>query len=67
MPIFVTPKDLLYKISMLQIFLILVGLALMIKELIVINENLGAGLIFCAAGFFVALLSSAVKLKSLAA
>jgi len=66
-PIFVTPKDLLYKISMLQIFLILVGLALMIKELIVINENLGAGLIFCAAGFVVALLSSVVKLKSLAA
>jgi hypothetical protein len=66
-PVFVTPKDLLYKVSMLQIFLILVGLALMLKELIVINEHLGAGLIFCAAGFFVSLLSSAAKLKSLAA
>ncbi len=66
-PVFVTPKDLLYKVSMLQIFLILVGLALILKELIVINEHLGVGLIFCAAGFFVSLLSSAVKLKSLAA
>ncbi len=66
-PIFVTPKDLLYKISMLQIFLILVGLALMMKELIVINEHLGAGLIFCTAGFCIALLSSGTKLKSLAA
>ena len=66
-PVFVTPKDLLYKISMLQIFLILVGLALMIKELIVITNNLGAGLVFCAIGFLLALISSGFKLKTLAA
>ena len=66
-PVFVTPKDLLYKISMLQIFLTLVGLALMIKELIVITDNLGAGLVFCIVGFFLALLSSGFKLKTLAA
>jgi hypothetical protein len=64
-PIFVTPKDMLYKISMLQIFLILVGLALVIKELTVGADQVGS--IFCAVGFFVALLSSGVKLKSLAA
>ena len=64
-PIFVTPRDLLYKISMLQIFLVLVGLALVIKELTVGADQVGA--IFCAVGFFVALLSSGFKLKSLAA
>jgi len=64
-PIFVTPKDMLYKISMLQIFLILVGLALIIKELSVGADQ--AGTIFCLAGFLIALLSSGVKLKSLAA
>ena len=64
-PIFVTPKDLLYKISMLQIFLILVGLALVIKELSVGADQ--AGTIFCLAGFLIALLSSGFKLKTLAA
>ena len=64
-PIFVTPRELLYKISMLQIFLILVGLALVIKELSVGADQ--AGTIFCLAGFLIALLSSGVKLKSLAA
>lgn len=64
-PIFVTPRELLYKISMLQVFLILVGLALVIKELSVGADQ--AGTIFCLAGFLIALLSSGVKLKSLAA
>jgi len=64
-PIFVTPRELLYKISMLQIFLILVGLALVIKELSVGADQ--AGTIFCLAGFLIALLSSTVKLKHLAA
>lgn len=63
--IFVTPRELLYKISMLQIFLILVGLALVIKELSVGADQ--AGTIFCLAGFIVAFLGSALKLKSLAA
>lgn len=64
-PVFVTPKDLLYKISMLQIFLILVGLALVIKEMAVGADQ--AGSIFCAAGFFITLLSSGLKFRSLAA
>jgi hypothetical protein len=64
-PIFVTPKDLLYKISMLQIFLVLVGLVLVIKELAVGADQVGS--ILCAVGFFVALLSSGFKLRSLAA
>jgi len=66
-PVFVTPKDFLYKISMLQIFLILVGLALVIKELVAVGSHVGVGLIFCLVGFAVGLFSSGAKLKSLAA
>jgi len=66
-PIFVTPKDLLYKISMLQVFLTLVGGVLVVSVLVRVEGHLGVGLIFCLAGFIVELVGSAVKLKSLAA
>ncbi len=66
-PIFVTPKDLLYKISMLQVFLTLVGGVLVISVLVRVGGYLGVGLVFCLAGFIVELVGSAVKLKSLAA
>jgi hypothetical protein len=66
-PIFVTPKDLLYKISMLQVFLTLVGGVLVVSVLVRVGGHLGVGLIFCLAGFIVELVGSAAKLKSLAA
>ena len=66
-PVFITPKDFLYKISMLQIFLTLIGLVLVISFLVRVGSNLGAGLIFCLAGFMVELFASAVKFKKLAA
>jgi hypothetical protein len=66
-PVFVTPKDFLYKISMLQIFLTLIGLVLVISVLVRAGHNLGAGLILCLAGFIVELFASAVKFKRLAA
>jgi len=66
-PIFVTPKDLLYKISMLQVFLTLVGGVLVVSVLVRVGGHLGVGLIFCLAGFIVELVGSAVKLRSLAA
>lgn len=66
-PVFVTPRNFLYKISMLQIFLILLGLVLVVSVLVRAGDNLGAGLIFCLVGFIVELLSSGAKLKSLAA
>lgn len=66
-PVFVTPKDFLYKISMLQIFLILVGLVLVISVLVRMGEQSGVGLIFCLAGFIVELVASGAKLKKLAA
>jgi len=66
-PIFVTPKDLLYKISMLQVFLTLVGGVLVVSVLVRVGGYLGVGLIFCLAGFIVELVGSAVKLRNLAA
>ena len=66
-PVFVTPKDFLYKVSMLQIFLTVVGLVLTISVLARAGGRPGPGLIFCLAGFIVGFLSSAAKLKSLAA
>jgi len=67
MPVFVTPKDFLYKISMLQIFLILIGLVLVISILVRAGHNLGAGLVICLAGFVTELCASAAKFKNLSA
>jgi len=67
MPVFVTPKDFLYKISMLQIFLILIGLVLVISILVRAGHNLGAGLVICLAGFVIELCASAAKFKNLSA
>lgn len=66
-PIFVTPKDFLYKISMMQIFLILIGAVLVISLLVQAGTHLGAGLIFCLIGFVVELFGAGVKFKKLAA
>ena len=66
-PIFVTPKNFLYKISMLQIFLNLIGIALVVSLIVQVGNNLGAGLIFCLAGFIVEIFSAIVKFKRLAA
>jgi len=66
-PIFITPKNLLYKVSMLQIFLTLVGLVLVISVLVRISGNLLAGIVFCLAGFIVELFASIAKFKKLAA
>ena len=66
-PVFITPKDFLYKVSMLQIFLTIVGLVLTISVLARAGGRPGLGLIFCLAGFVVGFLASTLKLKSLAA
>jgi hypothetical protein len=66
-PIFVTPKDFLYKISMLQIFLILIGVVLVIIVLTRAGQNLGAGIIFCLVGFVVELVAAGAKFRKLAA
>jgi hypothetical protein len=66
-PVFVTPKGFLYKISMLQIFLALVGLVLVISILVRAGSHLGVGLIVCLAGFIIGLIASRAKFKRLAA
>jgi hypothetical protein len=66
-PVFVTPKNYLYKISMLQIFLTIIGIVLVFSILIQAGEKLGIGLIVCLDGFIVALVASCAKFKQLAA
>jgi hypothetical protein len=66
-PVFVTPKNFLYKISMLQIFLTIIGTVLVISTLVRINDRSGIGLVACFIGFIVGLIASAAKLKRLAA
>jgi hypothetical protein len=66
-PVFVSPKDFLYKISMLQIFLSLIGLVLVISVMVRVGEKLGLGLVFCLVGFAVELIAAASKFKRLAA
>lgn len=65
--VFVTPSNFLYKISMLQIFLTFLGLTLVISTIIGAASYLYPELTLCLVGFAVALISSAVKLKRLAA
>ena len=65
-PVFVTPKGFLYKISMLQIFLSLVGLVLVISILVRLGSRLGVGLILCLVGFIIGLIASRAKFKRLA-
>jgi hypothetical protein len=66
-PVFVTPKNFLYKISMLQIFLTIIGAVLVISILVRVGDRLGVGLIFCLAGFVVELIAARAKFKRLAA
>lgn len=65
-PVFVTPKGFLYKISMLQIFLTLVGSVLVISILVRVGDRLGVGIVVCLAGFIIGLIASRAKFKRLA-
>ena len=66
-PVFVTPKNYLYKISMLQIFLTIIGIVLVISILFRVGDRLGIGLIICLFGFIFSLLASRAKYRKLAA
>lgn len=65
-PVFVTPKGFLYKISMLQVFLTLVGSVLVISILVRVGDRLGVGIVVCLAGFIIGLIASRAKFKRLA-
>jgi len=66
-PVFVTPKNYLYKISMLQIFLTIIGIVLVISILVRVGDRFGIGLIICLIGFILGLIASRAKFKRLAA
>lgn len=66
-PIFVTPKNFLYKISMFQIFLTVIGAIIVISVLIRAGSHLHVGLIFCLIGFIVSCFASVAKFRKLAA
>ena len=66
-PVFVTPKSLLYKISIFHLFITLVGLLLVLITLLRAGNHLGVGIIICAMGFTIELIASGAKFKRLAA
>lgn len=66
-PVFVTPKEMLYKISLLQIFFLLLASALVISPLFRIGSNMGAGLPVCMAGLLLASIACFAKFKKLTA
>lgn len=66
-PVFVTPKNFLYKISILHLFLTFVGLLLVLITLLRAGSHLGLGIIVCTVGFTIELIASGAKFKRLAA
>jgi len=65
--LFVTPQNFLYKISMLQIFLAIIGTVLVISVLVRAGGDLGPGIICCLVGFILGIVASTAKLKKLSA
>lgn len=66
-PVFLTPKSLLYKISILHLFLTLIGLLLASSTLLRTGSSMGAGIIICTVGFTIELIASGAKFKHLSA
>ena len=66
-PVFITPKNFLYKISILHLFLTLVGLFLVFSTLLHAGNHLRIGIIVCTVGFTIELIASGAEFKRLAA
>lgn len=66
-PVFLTPKSLLYKISILHLFLTLIGLLLAFSTLMRTGSSMGSGIVVCTVGFTIELIASGAKFKHLAA
>jgi hypothetical protein len=64
--VFITPKGYLYKLLLLQMLCICVGLALVLSVWLEAGTSVGYGAIICASGFAVALLGSLMKMRALA-
>lgn len=69
LPVFITPKDYLYKLSMLQIFLLILGVAITISLILQAAQvsHMGWGLLVCLAGYVISAIASFMKFKKLAA
>jgi hypothetical protein len=65
MLVFITPKDHLYKLALLQVLVICVGLALVVAVIWSAKGSLQAGIIICLIGYVFTLIASVVKLKAL--
>ncbi len=65
-PAFVTPKDLLYKISIFHLFITVMGLLLVFIALLRAGDQLGTGIVVCAVGFTAELVASGAKFRRLA-
>lgn len=68
LPLFITPKEYLYKMSLLQMFLWVLGGVITISLLVqAVQARFGPGLFVCLAGYVMAAIASFIKFKKLAA
>jgi hypothetical protein len=63
--VFITPKDYLYKLLLMQVMWICLGLALIASIWLGAGRYVGYGAIICVAGYGVALVGSVMKLRAL--
>jgi hypothetical protein len=66
-PVFVSPRNFLYKMSMLQLLLVLLGVALTISVMVNAGSNMLAGIVMCLIGFVIEAIASCAKFRQLAA
>jgi hypothetical protein len=64
--VFITPRDYLYKLLLMQVLWICVGLAVVASIWLQAGGNVGYGAIICVGGYGVALVGSVMKLRALA-
>jgi hypothetical protein len=64
--VFITPKDLLYKLLMLQMLALCIGLAMVLAVWLGAGTNVGYGAVICVCGFAVAMVGAVMKLRALA-
>lgn len=63
--VFITPKDFLYKLLMLQLLAICVGTAMVLSIWLQAGTHVGYGTIICVCGFAGALVGAVMKLRAL--
>jgi hypothetical protein len=63
--VFITPKDWLYKLLLMQVMWICVGLAIVVSVWIAASAAVGCGAIICTAGFAIALIGAVMKMQAL--